>query len=199
MYIDITTFFDSLLEMHVIDLKFLEALAVDNSRAGFVVFLFGDPHLLEGGQGSQDGSTDPYGVFPFWGCDDLDLDCGWSKSGDFLLHTVSNTWVHGGTTGEDGVGIQVLTDVDVALHDGVVDGFVDTAGFHTQEGRLEESFWATESFVTDGDDLTVRKFVALFERGGSGGGGHFLFEVEGDIAEFFLDVTDNFPFSCGGE
>lgn len=58
----------------VVGAKCLEALAVDDSRAGFVVFLFGDPHLLEGGQGGQDGTTDPYGVLPFWGCDDLDLD-----------------------------------------------------------------------------------------------------------------------------
>lgn len=177
----------------------LEALAVDNSRTGFVVFLFGDPHLLEGRQGSQDGSTDPDGVFPFWGSDDLDLDGGWGQGGDFLLHAVSNTRVHGGTTGEDSVGVQVLTDINVALHDGIVDGFMDTAGFHTQEGRLEEGFRATESLVTDGDDLSIRKFVALFEGGGGSGGGHFLFEVQGNIAKFFLDVTDNFPFSGGCE
>jgi hypothetical protein len=28
----------------------LEALAMDDSGAGFVVFLLGDPHLLEGGE-----------------------------------------------------------------------------------------------------------------------------------------------------
>jgi len=38
----------------------LETFTVDNAWAGFVVFLFGDPHLLEGGQRSQDGTTDPY-------------------------------------------------------------------------------------------------------------------------------------------
>lgn len=73
------------------------------------------------------------------------------------------TWVHGGASGEYSVGVQVLTDINVALHDGVVYGFVDTARFHTQEGRLEECFWATESLVTDGDDLSVGKFVALLE------------------------------------
>merc|ERR1711983_530240 len=45
----------------------LEAFSVDNGWAAFVVFLLGDPHLLEGGEGSQDGSSDPYGVFSFWG------------------------------------------------------------------------------------------------------------------------------------
>jgi hypothetical protein len=177
----------------------LEALAVDNSRAGLVVLLLGDPHLLEGGEGSQDGSTDPYGVLPFWGSDDLDLDGRGSEGGDLLLHAVSDTGVHGGASGEDGVGVQVLTDVDVALHDGVVDGLVDAARFHTQEGRLEEGLRAAESLVADGDDLSIRKFVALFEGGGGGGGGHLLFEVEGDIAKFLLDVAYDFSLSGGRE
>ena len=51
----------------------LEALAVDNGWAALVVLLLGDPHLLEGGEGSQDGSSDPDGVLPFRGSDDLDL------------------------------------------------------------------------------------------------------------------------------
>jgi len=38
----------------------LEAFPVDNSRARFVIFLFGDPHLLESRQRCQDGATDPY-------------------------------------------------------------------------------------------------------------------------------------------
>ena len=126
---------------------------MDDSRAGFVVLLLGDPHLLEGGQRGQDGSTDPDGVFALGGSDDLDLDGGRSQSGDFLLHTIGDTGVHGGSTGQDGVGVQILTDVNVALHDRVVDGFVDAARFHSQEGRLEQGFGATETFVTDGDDL----------------------------------------------
>ena len=134
---------------------------MDNSRAGFVVLLLRDPHLLEGGQGSQDGPTDPYGVLPLGRRNDLDLDGRRSQSGDFLLHAIGDTWVHGGASGEDGVGVEVLADVDVALHDGVVDGFVDAAGFHTQEGRLEESLRAAEPFVADGDDLSVGELVAL--------------------------------------
>jgi len=95
----------------------LEAFAVDNARAGFIVFLLRDPHLLEGGQRGQDGSTDPDGVFTLRGSDDLDLNGGRGQGGDFLLHTIGNTGVHGGATGEDGVGVQVLTDVNIALHD----------------------------------------------------------------------------------
>merc|ERR1712061_473266 len=138
---------------------FLEALAVDNSGARFIIFFLGDPHGLEGGERSQDGTTDPDGVFSLGGSNDLDLDGGGSEGSDFLLHAVSNTRVHRGTTGEDIVGVQVLTDINVAPHDGVEDSFVNTNRFHTQEGRLEERFGATEALVTNGDDLTVRELV----------------------------------------
>merc|ERR1712012_686953 len=105
--------------------NFLEALAVDDGGAALVVLLLGDPHLLEGGEGGQDGSSDPDRVLPLRGNNDLDLDGGGGKSGDLLLHSVSNTGVHGGASGHDGVGVQVLPDVNIALHDGVVGGLVD--------------------------------------------------------------------------
>merc|ERR1719204_1005564 len=113
--------------------KHLEALPVDNGWAALIVLLLGDPHLLEGGEGGQDGSSDPDGVLPLRRSNDLDLHGGWGKSGDLFLHSVGNTGVHGGAAGEDSVGVQVLPDVDVTLHDGVVGGLVDTAGLHSQE------------------------------------------------------------------
>ena len=185
--------------MNNIKNKNLEALAVDNAGAGLVVLLLGDPHLLEGGEGRQDGASDPYGVLALWWGNDLDLHGWWGKVGDLLLHTVGNTWVHGGTTGQNNVSVQVLTDVDVALHDGVVGGLMDSRLLHTEEGWLEESLGAAESLVADGDDLTVGKLVALLQGGALGRGGHLLLEVEGNIAELLLDVTDDFTLSSGGE
>jgi len=49
----------------------LEALPVDDGWAGLIVLLLADPHLLEGGQGGQDGATDPDGVFALRGSNDL--------------------------------------------------------------------------------------------------------------------------------
>merc|ERR1712026_255346 len=177
----------------------LEAFPVDDGWAALIVFLLGDPHLLEGGKGRQDGASNPDGVFPFWGSNNLDLNGGWSKGGDFLLHTISNTGVHGGASGHDGVGIEILPDVNIALHDGVVGGLVDTAGLHSEEGRLEEGFGGTEPLVANGDDLTVGKLIGLLEGGGGSSGGHLLLEVKGNIAELFLDVTDNLALSGSGE
>lgn len=51
----------------------LEALAVNDRRTALVVLLLGDPHLLEGGQRSQDGTTDPDGVLSLRGSDNSDL------------------------------------------------------------------------------------------------------------------------------
>merc|ERR1712045_221192 len=177
----------------------LEALAVDDGGAALVVLLLGDPHLLESGQGGQDGSSDPDGVLPLGGSDDLDLDGGGSQGGDLLLHPVGNTGVHGGASRHDGVGVQVLTDVNIALHDGVVGGLMDAAGFHSEEGRLEESLWAAETLIANGDDLAVGKFIRLLKGGGGSGSGHLLLEVKGNIAELLLDVTDNLTLSSGGE
>merc|ERR1712149_98480 len=175
----------------------LEALPVDNGWAALVVLLLGDPHLLEGGEGSQDGSSDPDGGLPLGGSDDLDL--GGSQGSDLLLHAVSNTGVHGGASGHDGVGVQVLPDVNVALHDGVVGGLVDAAGLHAQEAGLEEGLGAPEPLVADGDHLAVGKLVGLLEGGGGSGSGHLLLEVQGDVAQLLLDVTDNLALGSGGE
>merc|ERR1719397_1234438 len=118
---------------------------------------------------------------------------------DIRKDLYANTVLSGGSTREDGVGVQVLPDINIALHDGVVGGFVDTDGLHAKEGRLEESFRAPEPFIADGDDLTVGKLVRLLERAGAGSGGHFLLEVEGDIAELLLDVPDDLTLGGGGE
>ena len=71
--------------------------------------------------------------------------------------------------------------------------------FHTEEGWLEKRFWASESLVTDGDDLSVGEFVRFLERGRRGSGLQLCFKVEGDVCELFRGVTDDFTFGSGGE
>jgi hypothetical protein len=78
--------------------KNLETLSVDNGGTRFVVLLLGDPHLLESRKRGQDGTTDPDRVLSLRRSNNLDLHGRRSKSSDFLLHTVSNTRIHGSTT-----------------------------------------------------------------------------------------------------
>lgn len=97
-------------------------------------------YLLEGRKGGKDGATNPYRVFTFWRSNDLDFHGAWSQSSDFLLHTISNSWIHCWATRKNGVCVQVLTDIDIALHDAVVRCFMDTSRFHPDEGRLKKIF-----------------------------------------------------------
>lgn len=76
---------------------------------------------------------------------------------------------------------------------------MDTARFETKDGRLEESLRSTEALVADGDDLTIGKLVGLLEGRALGGGLDLLLEVESDVAELLLDVTNNFALGGGGE
>ena len=93
---------------------------MNDRRSGFIVLLLGDPHLLEGGERSKDGSSDPDRVLPLRWSNDLDLHGARSKSSDLLLHPVSDARIHGGASGEHVVGVEIFSDVDVALHDRVV-------------------------------------------------------------------------------
>jgi len=131
----------------------LETFSVDNWWARFVIFLLGNPHLLESGQRGQNGATDPDGVFALWRGDYFNLHGARGQSGNLLLHSVRNSGVHCGAAGKYGVSVKIFSDIHVAFHNWVISSFVDTGGFHTQEGWLEKSLRATETLVTNGDDL----------------------------------------------
>src|SRR3989338_8074046 len=72
----------------------LKALAMDDGRSRLVVLLLGDPHLLEGGERGQDGTSDPDRVLALWGSNDLDLHGGRGEGSELLLHAVSNAGEH---------------------------------------------------------------------------------------------------------
>ena len=76
---------------------------------------------------------------------------------------------------------------------------MDSSRLHSEEGWLEESLGATEALVSNGDDLSVRKLVALLEGRGVGSGLHLLLEVKGNVGELLLDVADDFTLGSGGE
>merc|ERR1712168_161522 len=76
---------------------------------------------------------------------------------------------------------------------------MDTSRFHTDEGRLEQGFGASESFVTDRDNLSVGKFVGFLQTRATCCSLHLLFEVKSNITELLFNVSDDFPFCSGGE
>jgi hypothetical protein len=102
-------------------------------------------------------------------------------------------------TYHDNVAVQILTDINITLHDGVEGGNVDTARLKTQNVGLEQSLGSTEALVANGDDLSVGQLIGLLEAGALGSGLDLLLKVESDVAELLLDVTDDFTLGSGGE
>merc|ERR1719445_2838710 len=76
---------------------------------------------------------------------------------------------------------------------------MDTAGFHSQEGRLEEGLRGTEPLIANGDDLAIGKLIGLLQGGRGSSSSHLLLKVKSNIAELLLDVTDNLTLSSGSE
>lgn len=93
---------------------------MNNTRPRLVVLLLRAPEVLEGGERGKNRTTDPDGVLPLGGSNDLDLHARRRERSELLLHTVGDTGEHGGTTGEDDVAVQVTTNIKIALEDGVV-------------------------------------------------------------------------------
>lgn len=106
---------------------------------------------------------------------------------------------HSHETYHDNVAVEILSDIDITLHDGVEGGDMDTTALKTQDRRLEESLRSTESLVTNSNDLTIGKLVGLLQAGALGGSLDLLLEVEGDVTKLLLDVTDDFSLGGGGE
>mmetsp|Transcript_44174 Transcript_44174/g.56593 ORF Transcript_44174/g.56593 Transcript_44174/m.56593 type:complete len:280 (-) Transcript_44174:49-888(-) len=76
---------------------------------------------------------------------------------------------------------------------------MDTTCLLTNEGRLEENLWATESLVSDNDNVSVRKLVTLFESRGLSSSLHFSIEVKSNEGELLLYITYDLTLSSGGE
>ena len=64
---------------------------------------------------------------------------------------------HGGTARQHNVLVQILPNVNVAAHDGVIANLVDAVRFHTEQLGLEEHLWCTEALAADGDHLAEKE------------------------------------------
>ena len=122
---------------------------MDNGSTRLIVFLLGDPYLLEGGEAGKDGHSNPCNVFLLWGSNDLDLHGRRYEGIDFFLHSVGNAWVYCAASRQNGVSIQIPTDVRITLHDGVVRGLMIPAdSIPRKEGWKRASGHWNRSFPT---------------------------------------------------
>ena len=74
---------------------------------------FRDPHLLEGAERRQNGTTNPHTVLSLRRSHHFDLHGGRCQGSQLLGHALSNSSEHGGTTGQDHVGVEILSNIDV--------------------------------------------------------------------------------------
>ncbi len=165
---------------------YLKAFSVYDWWARLVVFSLCDPHGLKCWQRSQNGATDPDRVFTFWWSNDLDLHGAWRQLGYLLLKSIGNTWKHCGATRQHIVGIQVLSDINVASHDRRVSGLMEAGNFHAQKWGLKQRLGSSESLITNGDHLTIRQLITFLQCWRGGSCGHFRLKIQGNITQFFL-------------
>ena len=57
--------------------------------------------------------------------------------------------------------------------------------------RIEQTFGTAETFVTNGENLTIGHLVVLLNGRGGGSLLHFFLEVKGDVAELLFYISDN--------
>merc|ERR1719204_1414280 len=177
----------------------LGAFSVGDGGTRFIVFLLLNPHLLEGRQRRQNGSSNPHRILPLGWCDDLNRHRVRCQRLDFLLHSLWDTLVHRGTSRHHHISIQILPDINITLHDGREGQFVDSLLFQSQELRLEQCLRCSEPLCSDSDHLTVGQFVILLQFTGLLRFLHFIIKIGCNVAQFLLDVTDDFLLCSGGE
>jgi len=111
---------------------------VDNADTVIVVLFLGDPRSFEGAERGQSGGTFPDGELAVRGGDNLDLRASGGEVRNLFGEAVSNTFVHGGTAGEDDVLHEIAPGIQIGLSDGLPrQGLYGHARFSVQL-RLEE-------------------------------------------------------------
>lgn len=174
------------------------AFSVYDGCTMFIVVLLGDPHAGEGGQWGEGGTSSPDGESSIWASNNFNIDwfgCSWFN---FLKKSLTNAFKHGGTSWEDDVLVEFSSNIDIALLDTVIGQVLDWVEFFSVHFKwLEEEFWASESSISNSDDLTIWQFIGLLETWWVLGLFHGSFVVKSNKAALFFNVSDNFQLSWG--
>ena len=126
-------------------LMFSRALAVDDASTVLLVVILGDPGGGEGAKGGEGWGTLPDSELTVGGGDDLNFCTSWGKANDLVFKSVWKSLVHGGTTREDKVLAEILSDVNVGSLDGLPGELVHGLAGLSVQLWLEEELWACDS------------------------------------------------------
>lgn len=117
------------------------------------------------------------------------------EGADVLLETRGETGVHGGTSRENNVLVELRTDIHVSAVDSVEDGLRDTNSIDIDETGGEEGLGSHVALTADLDDATVGEGVRLDQNGGIGRETVLQINVITDVAELLLHLTDSLEVS----
>merc|ERR1711879_774872 len=116
-----------------------------------------------------------------------------------LRHALANPTKHRRAARQDHIRVQVLADVDIALHDGLEGSVMDAASLLTDEARLVQHLRATEPLTAHSNDVAIRELVSLLLIRALSSCLHLGVEVQGDVTQLFLDITHDLTLCSGGE
>ena len=138
---------------------------MDDLGTVLLVLFSSDPLGLEGGEGREGGTTGPDGVVSVTSSDDLNHIVLWAQSIELLLKCIWETFVKGGSSGKDDIAVEIFSNINIAILDGLVAHLVHTKGLISllDQRWIEKGLWSHESWGVDVDRLTIRKLVGLLE------------------------------------
>merc|ERR1719238_803924 len=93
----------------------------------------------------------------------------------------------------------LYSNVNIALHNGLEGSVMNATGLFANEAGLEEHLGATEALAANSDNVTIGQLVCFFLVGALSSRLHLRVKVQGDVAELFLDITNDLALRCCGE
>lgn len=118
---------------------------------------------------------------------------------DLLPHSLTHAVEKSGTSRQDNVLEEVLSNVLIAFLNRVVAVLMDTFKVKSSLLGVEHYFSSSESLVTNEDLSAVREFIVLFASMAILSIFNSGVKVVDDIAHLLLDVSDDFELSVGCE
>merc|ERR1719362_2573455 len=112
-----------------------------------------------------------------------------------LCHSFSDACEHCCSSRKHNIGIQVLADVNVTLHDRLETRIMNSMCFFSNKTWLEKHFGATETLTANCDDIPIRQFICLFAIRSLRRIFHLSIKIKCYVAKFLFDIAHNFTLS----
>lgn len=124
-----------------------ETLLVDDRGSMLLELRFADPHGLESGERTKNRTTNPGKELSFRGSDNVNLGSWRDECLEFLGNTLGQSWEHCVSSTEHYICIKIFSNIEIALHDGLIDHFLKSWHLKSVFSWPEQWLCASESLV----------------------------------------------------